>query len=87
MSLTFADNVVGNTRGEIQLFLENETDRDTDVYSAAVSTTAGTYGHVTAGWHTGDDPQGNHFTVQVFVDNTQIHTAHVYPTGQVTAFT
>ncbi|GHJ42784.1 hypothetical protein Cs7R123_01260 [Catellatospora sp. TT07R-123] len=83
MSLTFAANVTGNTRGFIQQFLEESTDRDTDVYSAAVSTTDGTYAHVTAGWHgTGND---RHFTAQVFVNRAQVHTAHVYETGQVTA--
>ncbi|MFY1635021.1 hypothetical protein ACN27F_17400 [Solwaraspora sp. WMMB335] len=86
MSLKFADNVKGNIRGEIQLFIEKETDRDNDVYIFATGASDDTYGLVTAGWHVGDDPQGTHFTIQLYLDKKHISTAHVYPTGHVTMF-
>jgi hypothetical protein len=86
MSLQFAPNVTGNVRGEIQLFIKNKVDRDTDVYTMVRSSTPGTYGLVTAGWHTGDDPQGQHFTIQLYQSNRHLATAHVYQTGQVTEF-
>jgi hypothetical protein len=66
MGIRFIGNVQGNERGYIQQFIENEIDRDNDVYTCAISEEPGNYVYVRRGWHpTREDPH-EHLTVDVY---------------------
>ena len=88
MTLEFAEvtHVVPNDqRGYVQEFLEKEIDDDADVKSAAMNPDRNVgLARVIEGWH--HDSQGLHLTVEVWINGTHLHTAHVYPTGQITAY-
>lgn len=71
-------------RGVVQQFLENEIDDDADVKTAAKDNSLGLSAVVIEGWH--PDSQGPHLTIEIYLNGIKRHSAHVYQTGQITAF-
>jgi hypothetical protein len=47
-------------------------DRDTDLYTAAVSTNANDYVYVRRGWHKTDTDQNDHITADVYLVRVQV---------------
>ncbi|KAI0660027.1 hypothetical protein C8Q70DRAFT_1053280 [Cubamyces menziesii] len=73
----------GNRRGQVQLFIENNVDRDNDFYTSAVSKVSGNHVIVRVDFHPSPSDPQHHMTGDVFIKNRQIGTAHVYGNGQV----
>ena len=67
MTIQFAPQVPARRRGEIQLWLEQHVDRDTDFYSALVSLLAGCYVYLRRDWHTSPDDRESHMTGDVYI--------------------
>ena len=66
MTLTFGPNITGNRRGELQLWIEQHVDRDTDFWTSVVSQRSGDYVYLRADWHKSDSDQNRHLTGDVF---------------------
>lgn len=88
MTIKFSpdSNIPPNQRGELQLWIEQSVDRDTDFYLAAVSQAAGDYVMMRANWHRSPSDPQEHLTGNVIINNQTIGAAHVYRNGQVTMF-
>jgi hypothetical protein len=103
MTIEFGDGIKGNRRGEVQTFIEQKVDRDTDVYLAAVSQNPVNNDYMRVYWHRSPADQELHLTGDVRIvsflrrpitqdssvsqNNDTIGTAHIYQNGQVTMYT
>ncbi|KAF8532311.1 hypothetical protein JB92DRAFT_3104107 [Gautieria morchelliformis] len=88
MTITFHDQcgVPANHRGELQLWVEKNVDRDNDFYTNAHGTTDGHYVVIRHNWHKSPEDPNEHLTALVYVNKKHNSTAHVSRTGQVTLF-
>ena len=65
MTIKFSDGITGNHRGEVQNFIENEVDRDTDVYLSAISENPTNYVYMRVYWHKSPADPEQHLTGDV----------------------
>src|SRR5512144_1704991 len=86
MGVEFLDNIPANQRGDIQIFLERQTDRIISDWAHAINN-ATTNLVVTRGWHTSDSDNQQHLTVRVpDGHDPDASTAHVYRTGEASIY-
>jgi hypothetical protein len=72
-------------RNDLIAWLQSDkVDDDLDVKAAAVDTAGNLIAKITQGWH--QDKEGNHITVEVWMNGKRIYTAHVYDTGHITGY-
>lgn len=57
----------GNRRGQVQLFIENNVDRDNDFYTSAVSKVSGNHVIVRVDFHPSPSDPQHHMTGDVFI--------------------
>ena len=65
MTIEFGPDIKGNRCGEVQNFIEQKVDRDTDVYLAAVSQNPVNYDYMRVYWHKSPADQELHLTGDV----------------------
>lgn len=65
MTIEFGPGITGNRRGEVQVFIEQNVDTDTDVHLAAVSQHPGNYDYMRVYWHRSPADQELHLTGDV----------------------
>jgi hypothetical protein len=69
MTLTFhaQSGVVGNQRGELQVWIEESVDKDNDFYINAHGTTNGNYVVLRRNWHKSAEDPNEHLTALIYV--------------------
>ena len=65
MVLLYVEKIKGNRRGEIQLWLEEKVDRDTDFYTCMVSERNTDYVLMLEDWHGSPNDKNLHLTGDV----------------------
>ena len=65
MVLLYADKIKGNRRGEIQLWLEEKVDRDTDFWTCMNSKRKEDYVEMLEDWHGSPKDENLHLTGDV----------------------